>query len=213
MSRHYSNVMFTPSVKQAQEENGSRRAYKSLERPDTTPEPLTQHEITFIRSRDSLYMASVSETGWPYIQHRGGPRGFIKVLSENEIGIADYSGNRQYITVGNISSHDRVALILVDYPNRRRLKLIGRMRIIERTDPRFKSLEDEDPPAERGLIISVEGTDWNCPQYITPRFTVSELEDALEPVREQIRQLERENQELRERLKSQTHSPISLRER
>ena len=120
-------------------------------------------------------MASVSESGWPYVQHRGGPAGFMKVLGERTIGFADYSGNRQYVSVGNVSSDDRVSLFFMDYPNRRRLKMLGRVRVIDPRAPEF-------PPGlidERGFIIEVEAFDWNCPQHITPRFTEAEIESVM----------------------------------
>lgn len=155
---------------------------------------LTERENTFIESRDHFFQASVSETGWPYVQHRGGPAGFLKVLDERTLGFADYRGNVQYVSVGNLLHDDRVALILMDYANQRRLKLLGRVRFIDRdtepdlierlVTPSYKAI------VERGFIISVEAFDWNCPQHITPRFTLTEIDEMTAPLRAQLRRNE-----------------------
>ena len=139
-------------------------------------------------------MATISETGWPYVQHRGGPKGFVKVLDERTIGFADFRGNRQYVSVGNLQGDDRVALILVDYPNRRRLKLLGRARAITAEDDPVTLGRLEVPgyraKVERGLVIAVEAFDWNCPQHITPRFTEEEVAAAVAPLHARIAELE-----------------------
>ena len=137
-------------------------------------------------------MASVGETGWPYVQHRGGPTGFMKVVDERTIGFADYSGNRQYVSTGNFSSDNRVALFFMDYPNRTRLKMLGRVRTVGLDEPELLArLEDDDYPAqvERGFIIEVEGFDWNCPQHITPRFTEVEIGEQLTSLQDENRRL------------------------
>ena len=154
---------------------------------------LGPQEAAFIGMRDSFYMATVSETGWPYIQHRGGPAGFLKVLDERTIGFADFRGNRQYISVGNLKSDDRVSLFLMDYANKARLKILGRARIVDASDE--ETLKRLALPAyraqvERGMLISVEAFDWNCPQHITQRFTLAEVEAATEPLRRRIEELE-----------------------
>lgn len=145
-------------------------------------------------------MATVSETGWPYVQHRGDPPGFLKVLDDRTLGFADYRGNRQYVSVGNLLTDDRVSLFLVDYPNRRRLKILGHARASDDAVTLKLLIDDYDARVERGMIITLQGFDWNCPQHITPRFTEAELRDALAPVRERLRTLEAENAELRARL-------------
>ena len=121
-------------------------------------------------------MATVSETGWPYVQHRGGPAGFVKVLDESTLGFADFSGNRQYVSVGNLMKDDRVSLFFMDYPNRTRLKLLGHARLVGLEEADLLGLHDDRARVERGMVIQVEAFDWNCPQHITPRFTVAEVE-------------------------------------
>jgi len=139
-------------------------------------------------------MATVSETGWPYVQHRGGPKGFLRVFDEKTLGFADFSGNRQYVSVGNLKTDDRVSLFLMDYPNRPRLKVLGRARVVEFDGDddlvRRVSLTDYRARVEHGVIISVEAFDWNCPQHITPRYTTDEIEVAVQPLRKRIAELE-----------------------
>jgi predicted pyridoxine 5'-phosphate oxidase superfamily flavin-nucleotide-binding protein len=183
MASRFSELMFTPAVKRLQQDDGSRAAHARSETAKfPTRDRLTSRETDFIASRDSFYMASVSETGWPYVQHRGGPPGFIKVLDDRSIGFADYPGNRQFVSFGNIGGDDRVSLILMDYPNRRRLKILGHARLVDPT-----SLPDLIGPREvsvaRGVIVALEAFDWNCPQYITPRFTAAELEPLYDRLR------------------------------
>ena len=131
MGHKFAEIAFTPTVKKAQEHSGSRRSYARLEDGDAHHDNLGSREMAFIADRDSFYMATVSETGWPYIQHRGGPPGFVRILDEKTIGFADFAGNRQYVSVGNLQSDDRVSLFFMDYPNQTRLKLLGRVRLIE----------------------------------------------------------------------------------
>lgn len=188
MAHRFAQIMFTPAVKDVQARMGSRGANQRFDDPDTpAADQLGAVEREFIAARDSFYMATVSETGWPYVQHRGGPPGFLKIIDARTIGFADYRGNRQYVSVGNLTRDDRVSLILVDYPNQRRLKLIGRSRVV---DPRgapelIARLRDEDYNArvERAMVIDIEGFDWNCPQHITPRFTEAEVAAAVAPLR------------------------------
>ncbi len=174
MPHHFAEIAFTPTVKKVQEEQGSRASYARMEDvPEAVNHRLSEAEAGFIAARNSLYMATVSETGWPYIQHRGGPSGFVRVLDENTIGFADFRGNRQYVSVGNLMTDDRVSLFFMDYPNKTRLKLFGRARIIGLDDQAVLSrLETPDYRArvERGFVITVEGFDWNCPQHITERY-------------------------------------------
>ena len=182
MSHAFSEIAFTPAVRAAQTRMGSRKHYARLDESEDRRDQndrLGRMETEFIQTRDSFYQATVSETGWPYVQFRGGPTGFLKVVDEKTIGYADFRGNVQYISVGNFAGNDRVSIILVDYANRRRLKILGRVRIVEHAeDPDLISqLETPNYRAriERAVIISVEGYDWNCPQHITPRFTEAEI--------------------------------------
>lgn len=175
MARAFANIAFTPKVRAAQARMGSRDAYRAAELGDAEAVELSSYEIEFIRARDSFYQGTVGENGWPYVQHRGGPTGFLKVLGTQTIGYADFSGNRQYISVGNLDGDNRISLFLMDYPGQRRLKIWGRARLIdENAEPALIArLESPDYRArvERGVVITVEAFDWNCPKYITPRFT------------------------------------------
>lgn len=167
-------------------------------------ERFTPDEVAFIGQRDSFYMASVSESGWPYVQHRGGPPGFLKVIDEVTLAFADYRGNRQYISVGNVDADDRVALILVDYPRRARLKILAHAeRLALDADPDLLAkVMDSGYRAkpERIFRLRLAAFDWNCPQHITPRFTEAEIERAVQPLRERLESLEAENRRLRDQL-------------
>jgi predicted pyridoxine 5'-phosphate oxidase superfamily flavin-nucleotide-binding protein len=161
---------------------GSRRGFARLLGGAAHHDRLGESEADFIGARDSFYLASVSETGWPYIQHRGGPKGFVRVLDETTIGFADFSGNRQYVTAGNVAGNDRVSLFLMDYPNRTRLKILGHARQIGLKDEALERLIVPGYRArvERGFIVTIAAFDWNCPQHITPRFTIDEIETIAE---------------------------------
>jgi len=189
MARAFASISFTPDVQAVQTEMGSRAAYRSAELGEAEVATLGAAEQAFIAERDSFYQATVSQAGWPYVQHRGGPAGFLKVLDDHTIGYADFSGNRQYISVGNLRGDDRVSLILMDYPQRRRLKIWGRARAVdERTESALLAkLESPDyrAPVERGIVIQVEAFDWNCPKYITPRYSQHEVEALLVQARQQ----------------------------
>ena len=193
MTNIFTKTAFTKTVKEIQELMGSRKSYARFdEGPDQNHE-LTENEIQFISERDSFYAATVGETGWPYIQHRGGPIGFLKVLSKNQIGFADFSGNRQYITVGNLTTDPRIAMILVDYRNRERLKILGRVKLINANeDPTLVNTltpKNYNAKIERVFLIDVEGYDWNCPQHITPRWTADEINKAVAPLHAKIAEL------------------------
>jgi len=181
MARAFAKIAFTPNVQAAQVRMGSREAYRSAELGELETVELSPYETEFIGARDSFYLGTVGENGWPYVQHRGGPAGFLKVLDAHTIGYADFSGNRQYISVGNLDGDNRVSLFLMDYPGQRRLKIWGRARLIdEDTEPALIArLESPDYRArvERGVVIAVEAFDWNCPKYITPRFTEREVKE------------------------------------
>lgn len=192
MGHKFAQIAFTDSVRKIQQELGSRAGYSSMDRGEDYNNVLGQHEANFIAARDSFYMASVSETGWPYVQHRGGPVGFMKIIDEQTIGFADFRGNRQYVSLGNLTKDDRVALFFMDYVNQTRLKLLGRVRIVGSEEPRLlKDLEVEAYGArvERGFEIRVEAFDWNCPQHITPRYTESQVRELMAPIIEENRAL------------------------
>lgn len=186
MATAFAEITFTPSVKAAQSLYGSRQANQGFELSEDAKNQLTGRELEFIAERDSFYQATVSETGWPYVQHRGGPVGFLKVLDERTIGFADLRGNKQYLSVGNLNANDRISLILVDYPNRRRLKIWGRVRIVHESEEPELIAQLEVPSyrarVERGIVIHVEAYDWNCPQHITPRYSEAEIDNLIAPL-------------------------------
>ncbi len=194
MGHRFAEIAFTDAVKRVQAERGSRRGYARLEEAaEPRNAALGPDEADFIAARDSFYMATVSETGWPYVQHRGGPTGFLRVLDARTLGFADFSGNRQYISVGNLGTDDRVSLFLMDYRNKRRLKLLGRAKFADPADRATLGkleLPDYHARVERGILIQVEAFDWNCPQHIAERFTLAEVEATLAPLRQRIAELE-----------------------
>lgn len=196
MSRAYSDIAFTPAVRALQSRMGSRSAYAAFDHTDDRRDTLTGHEAAFISERDGFYQATVSETGWPYVQFRGGPAGFLKVLDASTLAYADFRGNRQYISVGNLGGNDRVSLMLMDYSSRQRLKILGRVRLVnEADDPALIAqlrLPGYRAQIERAVVIDVQAYDWNCPQHITPRFTEAEIEQAVHPLRDELVQLRQE---------------------
>jgi predicted pyridoxine 5'-phosphate oxidase superfamily flavin-nucleotide-binding protein len=207
MSKHYGAIAFTDSVRQAQAGHGSRAFYdRKRERGHALPgpDPLTAGERAFLSDRDGFYLATVSETGWPYVQYRGGPVGFLHVIDDHTVGWADFQGNLQYISTGNLAVDDRVAMIVMDYVNRRRLKIYGHARMIATgheqdlidalTDPTY------DAVVEGAVVVTVDAFDWNCPQHITPRYTAAELEPRIASLRRQISELRAENGKLRDQL-------------
>lgn len=205
MGHKFAEIAFTESVKQVQSEQNSRAGYARWENTLDANYLLGPQEADFIATRDSFYMASVSETNWPYIQHRGGAIGFLKVIDEKTIGFADYSGNRQYISTGNFRSNDRVSLFLMDYPSKSRLKILGRISLIDGDNTQaLAPLKSTDSSAaiERGFIIHIEGFDWNCPKYITPRYTETQIKKYIDPI-------QKENAELKAILTQQAKSEIS----
>jgi len=197
------DIAVTPSVRTAQAANGSEGLWTGPD-IDRAFDRFTEAEAGFIGARDSFYVASVSETGWPYVQHRGGPAGFLRVIDERTLAFADFRGNRQYLTLGNTAANDRVCLFLMDYLDRRRLKVYGRMTSLSLdADPDLTAravVEGYRGLPERILRIELEAFDWNCPQHITPRFTAAEVAAVLGPERQKMAELEAENQDLRARL-------------
>jgi predicted pyridoxine 5'-phosphate oxidase superfamily flavin-nucleotide-binding protein len=186
------DTLSTPAVRAAQAANGSARMFADPA-IDRAFDRFTDNEAVFIAARDSFFLASVSASGWPYVQHRGGPAGFLKVLDETTLGFADYRGNRQYISLGNVAGEDRVALILMDYPNRARLKILAHMSVS--TDPAvIEALMDAGYKArpERAYLLKLQAFDWNCAQHITPRFTGPEIATVVNPLRARVAELEAE---------------------
>lgn len=201
MPRKYTKLTFTDSVKRIQEFYGTRRQGAKLEAIDWEDDRLSDRETAFISDRDGFYVASVGENGWPYLQFRGGPRGFVKVLDERTLAFADFRGNLQYITAGNVKHDDRVALFFMDYANRKRLKVMARAEVFDANEhpELIEQLEDRNYKArvERAVIYHVEAFDWNCPQHITPRWTEDELAPMMTEMQDRVRELERENDMLR----------------
>jgi predicted pyridoxine 5'-phosphate oxidase superfamily flavin-nucleotide-binding protein len=204
MAHHFGSLVFTAAVKSLQESHGSRRQYERWEADGSPTDRLGPEDSEFIEARDSFYMATIGSAGWPYIQHRGGPKGFLKVLDNQTIAFADFRGNRQYISTGNLLTDNRVALIMVDYPSQTRLKILGRAEIFEAelakewiervVIPKYKAT------VERVYVIRLEGFDWNCPQHITQRYTAEEIRAAVQPMETRLQNLEAENKELRQEL-------------
>ena len=182
MARSYTKLAFNQSVKAVQQQYGTRRQAQRMESLDWADDRLGPREAEFIAGRDSFYMATVGENGWPYVQFRGGPKGFLKVLDEKRLAYADFRGNLQYISTGNLKQDDRVALILMDYAHQRRLKIMARAEIVEASQrpDLVEELHDASYKArpERAVIFHLEAFDWNCPQHITPRFTLEEFAQA-----------------------------------
>jgi predicted pyridoxine 5'-phosphate oxidase superfamily flavin-nucleotide-binding protein len=197
------DIAATPSVKAAQAANGSRELFENFE-GDRAFDRIGPDEAAYIAERDSFYMASVSETGWPYVQHRGGPPGFLRVLDEKTLGFADFLGNRQYISLGNIAANSRVCLFLMDYPLRARMKIYARIEARDlAADPALAAalaVPGYRARVERGLVLHLEAFDWNCSQHITPRFTQPQINAAVAPMLTKMAELEAENAALRARL-------------
>ena len=191
MAHKFLDLAFTPQVLHAQQHYFGR---SQVLPPAPGNDPLGPEEKAFIEARDSLYLSSVSETGWPYVQHRGGPVGFCKVTGPDQILFADYKGNRQMLTTGNVASNDRVCLFMMDYPHRERLKILGHLEVLDaREHPdlvQATTTPDLAKLTERLFRIRVVAFDWNCPKYITPRFTADEVQAAMDPLLTRIAELE-----------------------
>ena len=204
MAKNFATIAFTKAVREMKEKLGSRASYARIER-DSYVDGLTENEIAFIAERDSFYMASIGENNFPYIQHRGGPKGFLKVLDEKRLGFIDFKGNMQYISVGNLATNNNIALIMVDYPARARLKIYAKAEIIElKDDPSLYDvldLKEYKFRPERMMVLTIEAYDWNCQQHITPRYTVADIELAFASQRNRITQLEAEINKLNLKLK------------
>ena len=193
MANAYARIAFTPTVRAEQHQHGSAEIYARVLSPDRTDgAELTEREAAFIQARDGVFQATVSETGWPYVQFRGGTPGFLKVIDPQTIAYADYSGNKQYISTGNLRRNDRISILAVDFARRKRLKLLGNARITE--DPSvIAHLNGPDAPvAERAIVIRVAAFDWNCPQHIPVRRTDAEYGEEIRRLRERIAELEQQ---------------------
>lgn len=192
MSYQFFKLAFTPTVKAAQVRYGSRQKYVRFEENGPSNDKITKVVAEFIAERDSFYMGTVSNGGWPYIQFRGGPQGFLKVLDESTLGFADFRGNGQYISVGNLSENDKTFIFLMDYPNRRRLKIWGRATVVDPTPDLIRRLTDPSYSAEveRAICMRVEAWDWNCPQHIPVRYSQSEVAKIVDELQARIRELE-----------------------
>jgi len=178
MARRYAEITYTPSVCAAQQDGGVAEVAARMAAADVEDTRLGDAEEAFISARDSFYLASISESGWPYVQHRGGPTGFLRVLDDRTLAYADFTGNRQLLSTGNIANDDRVSLILMDYAQRRRLKILARARVVGAGTDAALVERVEDPSyrarIERVFVLEIEAFDWNCPQHITPRYTAEE---------------------------------------
>ena len=203
MSYGFLDVAVTPSVRAAQARMGADRIWQDF-KGHREFDRFTENEAAFIAERNSFYMATVSETGWPYAQHRGGPRGFLRLVDDHTLAFADYRGNRQYITTGNLAVDDRACLFLMDYPHRARLKIYVHVETLALDDDpdltALVSMPDYKAKLERISRLRLKTFDWNCQQHITPRFTENEIAEAVRPLRDRLAQLESENAELRARL-------------
>lgn len=208
MAKNFASIAFTDAVKALQEKYGSRASYERMEL-QTFLDELKESEMDFISQRDSFYMASIGEKGFPYIQHQGGPKGFVKVLDAKRIGFLEFRGNMQYVTVGNIATNNNVAIIMVDYRIRTRLKIFAKAEIVDLKDNpelyEVLDLKDYKFKPERMMILRVEAYDWNCPQHITPRYTAEDIEGAFAGQREHITKLEAEIKALKQRLKKKNN--------
>jgi uncharacterized protein len=203
MSYGFLDVATTSSVRAVQARMGADRIWQDF-KGHREFDRFTENEAAFIADRDSFYWATVSETGWPYVQHRGGPRGFLKLVDDHTLAFADYRGNRQYISTGNLAADDRACLLLMDYRHRARLKIYAHVEILALDDDRdltaLVTVPDYMAKLERIFRLRVKTFDWNCQQHITPRFTEHEIAEAVRSLRDRLVQLESENAELRARL-------------
>jgi uncharacterized protein len=202
MSFH--SLVFTPLIKKLQERYGSRRQYERMENFGDSQDRFTEFETQFLAGRDSFYMATTGSTGWPYVQHRGGPKGFLKVIDDHTLAFGDFRGNKQYISTGNLLTDNRVAIIMVDYPRQARLKILGRVETLEGDEAKSwldrVRVPEEKTVIERVFVVHVEAYDWNCPQHITPRYTAEEIREGMQSIERRVEALEQENKALSKEL-------------
>jgi len=205
MNRPISDIAFTPAVKAAQQLRGSRQTYVRMEQRGGWQNNVTADLAAFIAQRDSFYLGTANDDGQPYIQHRGGPKGFLKVIDDNTLAFADFVGNAQYISTGNLDENNKAYIFLMDYPNRRRIKIWGTAKVVENDDELLKQLTDPDyrGKPQRAFVFQVEAWDVNCPQHIKPRWTEEEMAPMVDGLRAKIEELEEENQRLRNEASNQ----------
>lgn len=193
MAKNFAEIAFTDAVKKLQSKHGSRKGYERMEKFNII-NGLTSSEVDFIANRDSFYIATTGTNDYPYIQHRGGPKGFLKVLNSKRLGFIDFSGNKQYVSLGNMETNNKVSLFIMDYANKSRLKIFATSEIIELNDnPELLeslNLKDYNFKPEHMMVFNIEAYDWNCPQHITQRYTMAEIEEAINPLKNHITNLE-----------------------
>jgi hypothetical protein len=199
MTTSISDIAFTPAVKRAQQDRGSRQMYAKVEARGGWRDRVTPDLVAFLAERDSLYLGTANADGQPYIQHRGGAKGFLKVLDDRTLALGDFSGNRQYISLGNLSENDKAIIFLIDYPNRRRIKIWGTAKFVEDDPALLAQVLDPSYQSEpeRVLVFTLEAWDINCPQHITPRYADGEAEAEIQRLRNRVQVLESENARLR----------------
>ncbi len=192
MPRKFTKIAFTPSVKAFQDKYGSREMYARMEESGPENDSLIPRVAEFIKARDSFYLGTSNENGWPYIQFRGGKSGFLKIIDEKTLGFADFVGNCQYLTIGNLSVDDRIFLFLMDYANQRRLKIWGRAKVILDDYNLIEQLKTSDTnvEAQRAILIRVEAWDWNCPKYIPRKYSQAQVDQIIAPLQARITELE-----------------------
>jgi predicted pyridoxine 5'-phosphate oxidase superfamily flavin-nucleotide-binding protein len=202
MTQIVSDIAFTPAVKAAQQKRGSRDNYLRMEQRGGWQLEVTPELETFIGERDSFYLGTANAAGQPYIQHRGGPKGFLKVIDSKTLGFADFVGNAQYISVGNLDENSKAFIFLMDYPNRRRIKIWGTSEIVEGDDTLLHKLTDDAYKGKplRSFLFHIEAWDVNCPQHILPRWTEEEIAPIVKSLKSRIEELERENRRLRDQI-------------
>ncbi len=200
MTQPASDIAFTPAVKAQQVRHGSREAYARMEREHGWHQTITPELEAFIAERDSFYLGTANAEGQPYIQHRGGAKGFLKVLDDKTLAFSDFRGNKQYITVGTLEENDKAFIFLMDYPNRRRIKVWGRARVVEADAKLMEQLVDSQYQGrpERAIVFTVEAWDANCPQHIMPRYTADDIAETVQSLHDRIAALEAENRALRD---------------
>jgi predicted pyridoxine 5'-phosphate oxidase superfamily flavin-nucleotide-binding protein len=195
MARNFAELAFSDASKELQKKYGSRNSYSRMEKFSEV-NGLTDGEFSFIENQNSFYLSSIGSNGFPYIQHRGGPKGFLKVLDSKRVGFIDFTGNKQYVSIGNITTNAKVSLIMIDYPRKARLKIYATAEVVELDEnpELYNSLDLKDYKfrPERMLVLNIKAYDWNCPQHITSRYTTTEIEEALIPQQKYIAKLEEE---------------------
>ena len=206
MTDNFTELAFTAGVKAQQEKYETRTAYEKMERGGEFRNQLTWQEQGYIKNRDSFYLSSVGENGWPYMQFRGGPKGFLKVTGDNTLAFADFRGNGQYISTGNFLTNKKTVLFLMDYPKKQRLKIWAEAEVLDPADhPELAEqvvLPDYEATVERIIVFKVHAFDWNCPQHITPRYTEEEIQGSQQVLSTRITELETENKKLLSQMKT-----------